>query len=129
MVRFLIIFAAALFSAGRGDTQYTIAGTWTVETAGTSGTIVLESSDGRLSGTWVDPEGRTWPFTGRLDVSRFAFSTESRQVEASGDGTAGRYRWTFTGDNDHDTLRGNVSYHREGEDPTRTQTFIATRKK
>ena len=130
MVRILIVIVAALAFARPGDVQYTIAGTWTVETADASGTLLLASKAGQLSGTWVDPEGRRWPFTGRLDASRFEFATEARQVEGEGTGgDAGRYRWTFSGDNDHDTLRGTLAYHRDGAEPDRTQPFIATRKK
>lgn len=106
----------------------TIAGTWTLKSEAVSGTLVIEKQGEGLTGRWNGPDG-VWQFNGFVDLAKFGFTTDAREITTteSGRTTKGRFRLTFRGENDHDTLRGAFALHRDGEQPDRLQQFTATR--
>ena len=102
----------------------TLAGTWTVEAEAVTGTLVIEKKDDKLTGSWVvGSDSTVWQLSGSVDLHEFALTTEVRET------TEGPFRWTFRGENDHDTLRGTVALHRSGREPERVHKFTATRVK
>lgn len=145
MIRWSVLLAASCVVIASAAQQRTLAGTWTLKAEAVqghtpgggswsrdalTGTLVIELKDTAISGTWTGPKGDPWPFTGRLRLDKFEFTTSVREVPATIDGrqVMVRFQWRFRGENDHDTLRGTMVLDREGEESERLQPFTATRR-